>query len=248
MAHVIILAGGKGTRMKSELPKVLHQVKGIPIIKRLLKSVEPICATPTLVVGHKAADVIAATENKYNYAEQKEQLGTGHAIMCAQDGLKDKKDIKTIIILPGDHPLITTGSMKSVEALHNEKNATITLGTLAVPDYEGINSVFTHYGRIIRDANGDVGKIVEFKDATDAEKATKEVNLSFYCFDAEWLWAHINDIKNENASKEFYLTDLIQIAKDQGKVVTAYPLNNVTECLGINTPDQLKMVEDAIAE
>ncbi len=247
MPHVIILAGGKGTRMKSDLPKVLHPVKGVPIITRLLKSVEPICPQPTLIVGHKAQDVIVATGNKYLYAEQKEQLGTGHAIMCAEASLKEK-DISTIIVLPGDHPLISTDTIKEIEQLHNNKKAVVTLATFVVPNFEEMYSTFLHYGRIIRNAQNDVEKIVEFKDATEEERNSKEVNLSYYAFDAKWLWKNIHLIKNNNAAHEFYLTDLIKIAKDQREIVTAYPIQNIVECMGINTPEQLKMVEDAISE
>lgn len=247
MNHVIILAAGKGTRMKSELPKVLHPVKGVPIIKRLLKNIAPICERPTLVVGHKAEDVIASTNNEYHYIIQKEQLGTGHAVICAAQELKGK-DFTNVIVLPGDHPLVSAKTLQSILDLHTQNQSTITLGTLIAPNFEGDNSVFSHYGRIIRNAHGLVDKIVEYKDATEEERAVREVNMFYYCFNAQWLFENISKLTNNNASQEYYLTDMVKIANDQGKTVTAYPVENIAEGYGINTPEQLRMVEDAINE
>ncbi len=245
MVHIIILAGGKGTRMKSDLPKVLHEIGGVPIIKRLLKNIAPLCPAPSIIVGHKADDVKNATEHEYHYIEQKEQLGTGHAIMCAKEELKDK-NLETVIILPGDHPLIQKETLEDLLALHAKSKAVVTLATTIAPHFEGDYSVFMHYGRIIRGADGTVDRIVEYKDATEEERASHEVNLSYYCFDADWLWQNIDLLKNKNAAKEYYLTDMVHIAKEQGKIVAAFPINALNECLGINTPEQLRMVEAAL--
>jgi bifunctional UDP-N-acetylglucosamine pyrophosphorylase / glucosamine-1-phosphate N-acetyltransferase len=245
MAHIIILAGGKGTRMKSDMPKVLHPVKGKPIIERQLENITSICADPTIIVGFKADEVRAATHNKYHYVEQKEQLGTGHAIMCAKKDL-EKRDIKTIIVLPGDHPLVQAQTLEYLLELHHNQKAAVTIGTTVVPNYDGEYSIFQNYGRIIRGQDGTVAKIVEFKDASDEERASREVNLSYYCFDATWLWANIDTIANKNKANEYYLTDMVQIAKEQGLVVAAYPIQSLTECLGINSPEQLRMVEAAL--
>jgi UDP-N-acetylglucosamine diphosphorylase/glucosamine-1-phosphate N-acetyltransferase len=245
MAHIIILAGGKGTRMKSELPKVLHEVGGMPIIKRLLETMKPLCPTPTIIVGHKADAVRDATDHSYHYVEQKEQLGTGHAIMCAAEELKDAGH-ETIIVLPGDHPLVQKQTLDNLVELQAQTGAVVTLATTIAPHFEDDYSLFTHYGRIIRGLDGTVDKIVEFKDASEEERASREVNLSYYCFDANWLWQNIHKLKNINASKEYYLTDMVKIAKDQGQIVAAYPINALTECLGINTPEQLRMVEQAL--
>jgi UDP-N-acetylglucosamine diphosphorylase/glucosamine-1-phosphate N-acetyltransferase len=249
MVHVIIMAGGKGTRMKSDIPKVLHPVRGVPIINRVLLSVEPLCARPTLVVGYKADDVIAATggkDGKYSYARQKEPLGTGHAVMSAKDLLSPRSDIKTIIVLNGDHPLIRTETIRDLAALHARNKATITLGTFRVPDYDGIHSIFNGWGRIIRNPDGRVEKIVEFKDASEAERAIREVNLNYYCFNAAWLWQNIDALEKNNAAGEYYLTDMVKIAKDQGRPVSTFEVKEFTECLGINTIEQLRMVEEAI--
>jgi bifunctional UDP-N-acetylglucosamine pyrophosphorylase / glucosamine-1-phosphate N-acetyltransferase len=246
MAHIIILAGGKGTRMKSELPKVLHEIKGTPIILRQLENMSSLCPEPTIIVGFKADEVRQATGNRYHYVEQKEQLGTGHAIMCAKENLKDK-DFQTIIVLPGDHPLVKAETFEKLLNLHNQQKAVVTIGTYVVPHYEEQYSMFMNFGRVIRGEDGTVSKIVEFKDATDEERACKEVNLSYYCFDAQWLWNNIDKISNNNKAGEYYLTDLVQIAKDQGLIVAAYPIQDINECLGINSPEQLAMVEAALA-
>ncbi len=247
MNHVIILAAGKGTRMKSELPKVLHPIKGVAMINRLLERVTPVSEKPTLIVGHKAEDVIRDTDNKYHYVLQKDQLGTGHAIMCAAPELKDK-GYDTVTVLMGDQPLITTETLQELIDLQKASGATIAMNTVVVSDYEGVNNTFYHFGRVIRAADNTVEKIVEYKDATEEERACKEVNISYYCFDAKWLWQNINSLTNNNAAQEYYITDLVKIAKDQGKLVVANPLKNIVESYGINTPEQLKIVEEAISE
>lgn len=246
MIHVVLLSGGKGTRMKSDLPKVLHPVLGVPIINRLLASVLPLCPKPTLIVGHKAEQVIAATGNAYHYVLQKEQLGTGHAIQCAKADLVGRSDIDTILVLPGDHPLISTDTLLNLIQAHEQSEATITLGTTVVTDYEGDRAVFEHYGRVIRDSTNVVDRIVEYKDASPEERAVREVNVSYYCFNATWLWQNIDSLRDTNASKEFYLTDLIHIAKEQGKKIEPFIFSNI-ECLGVNTPEQLAQVEQALS-
>lgn len=245
-AHVIILAAGKGTRMKSDLPKVLHPVKGVPIVKRILKTIEPMSPQPTLIVGHKAEEVIAATDNKYHYVHQTEQKGTGHAIIVAAPELKDRTDIDSIIMIYGDTPLISLNTLQSISHIQKEKEASIVMTSVITPDFEGDNSLFMNYGRIIRAADGTVDRIVEYKDATEEERACKEVNVGYYCFDAQWLWENISLLNDNNAAKEFYITDLIKIAKDQGKLVIPYAIEDRKEALGINTPEQLKMVEALI--
>jgi bifunctional UDP-N-acetylglucosamine pyrophosphorylase/glucosamine-1-phosphate N-acetyltransferase len=245
MVHIVLLAAGKGTRMKSDMPKVLQPVGGVPIILRLLNSVEPICPQPTLIVGYKAEEVVAATDNKYNYVVQHEQLGTGHAIMAAKESLKGREDVKNILILLGDHPLVQTKTLENLISNHEKSGAMITLATTIVDEYTGLKSVFNHYGRIVRDEHGNVDRIVEFKDATPAEKQIKEVNVSYYCINADWLWENIEKIGNNNAAHEYYLTDIVGIARSQDKRVDAFPFNNI-ECLGINTLEELQIVEKAL--
>jgi bifunctional UDP-N-acetylglucosamine pyrophosphorylase/glucosamine-1-phosphate N-acetyltransferase len=247
MNHIIILAGGKGTRMRSDLPKVLHSVKGVPIINRLLSSISPICARPTIIVGYGADQVIASTGNAYEYARQEAQLGTGHAIMCAKESLQGRAEIERIVVLNGDHPLVKADTVNGIINSHVRNGSTVTLGTFTVPDFDGVFSVFNNFGRILKDAEQGVDRIVEFKDATEAERGIKEVNLNYYCFDAGWLWKNIDLLKSNNAAGEFYLTDMVHIAKEQGKMISAYAIADMVDCLGINTPEQLKLVEEAIS-
>jgi UDP-N-acetylglucosamine diphosphorylase/glucosamine-1-phosphate N-acetyltransferase len=247
MVHVVILAGGKGTRMKSDMPKVLHPVKGVPIITRLLASVTQIDPKPTLIVGHKAQEVIDATENKYHYVEQKEQLGTGHAAQIACEALKGSP-IKTLVILPGDHPLVSVETIQRLVDAHSHSDAAVSLGTAKIAEGDERLMIFNNYGRIIRNAEGKVDSIVEFKDANEEQRAVREFNLSYYCFDFAWLCDNLGKLKNNNASGEYYLTDMVHMAIEQGRHVDSYAITNVVECLGINSPEQLKMVEDAISD
>jgi bifunctional UDP-N-acetylglucosamine pyrophosphorylase/glucosamine-1-phosphate N-acetyltransferase len=245
MIHVVILAAGKGTRMKSEIPKVLHPVKGMPILHRLLTSVTQIDPRPTLIVGHKAEQVIEATGNKYHYVDQKEQLGTGHAVRVACESLQDK-GITTLVVLPGDHPLVSIETINNLIENHSKSDAAVSLGTAKIEEGDPRLMIFNNYGRIIRNAEGNVDSIVEFKDATEEQRAVKEFNLSYYCFDFAWLCKNISTLKNTNASGEYYLTDMVHVAIEQGRHVDSYVITNVIECMGINSPEQLKMVEDAI--
>jgi bifunctional UDP-N-acetylglucosamine pyrophosphorylase/glucosamine-1-phosphate N-acetyltransferase len=245
MVHVAILAAGKGTRMNSDLPKVLHQVKGISIIERLLASVTQINPKPTILVGHKAQEVIAATGNKYHYIEQKEQLGTGHAVRVICEALAGE-DIETLVILPGDHPLVSVDTINRLIENHAKHDAVVSLGTAKVSEGDPRLMIFNNYGRIIRNVEGNVDRIVEYKDATEDERKVREFNLSYYAFNFKWLCENISKLKNNNASKEYYVTDMVHIAIEQGRHVDSYAITNVVECLGINSPEQLKMVEDAI--
>ncbi len=248
MVHVAILAAGKGTRMKSDLPKVLHPVKGISIIERLLSSVTQIAPKPTILVGHKGEEVIAALGNSnYHFVEQKEQLGTGHAVRTICESLQSQ-DIKTLIILPGDHPLVSVETINKLIENHSKSDAAVSLGTAKIEEGDPRLMIFNNYGRIIRNAEGHVDSIVEYKDATEEQRAVKEFNLSYYAFDFKWLCENISKLNNNNASKEYYVTDMVHMAIEQGRHVDSYPITNVVECLGINSVEQLKMVEDAIAE
>ena len=248
MTHVIILAGGKGKRMNSEQegPKVLRKVGGVSLILRTLSAVRPICETPTIVVGFGADQVITATGERYHYVHQAEQLGTGHAVACAKRELAARRDIRHIIVLNGDHPFISTDMLRQLVATREESRASIVMATIVVPDFEDYRIGLNSFGRVVRNANGSVRSIVEFKDADTETRELREVNPNYYCFDPDWLWAHVEKLSNTNVAKEFYITDLVGIAVAEGARVEAFPLADPREGLGVNTPEELASAEASV--
>jgi bifunctional UDP-N-acetylglucosamine pyrophosphorylase/glucosamine-1-phosphate N-acetyltransferase len=228
----IVLAAGEGKRMKSDLSKVVHKVAGLPIIKRVCNAVKDSGIDRcVVVVGHKKEQVEDTMKDEVLYAVQKEQLGTGHAVIQAIPMIGDAKKV---VVLCGDAPLISASTIK--EALEqNEKNgesATILTACFENP---------TGYGRIIRNQNGDVSGIVEHKDATDEQKLVNEVNSSMYCFDRDALLSSISKINNKNAQNEYYLTDVIKIMISEGKKVGTYKVNDKNDIMGIN--DRMQLAE-----
>jgi len=147
-----------------------------------------------------------------------------------------------IMVLYGDHPLITTRTIDQLFELHEKETATISLMTTVVPDFEAWREGFTSFGRILRDSGGKISGIREVKDCTEKEKNIHEVNPGYYCFDSQWLWANIDKIKNKNNQKEYYLTDLIEIAVSEREKIVSLKID-AKECLGINTKEQLSFVE-----
>jgi bifunctional UDP-N-acetylglucosamine pyrophosphorylase/glucosamine-1-phosphate N-acetyltransferase len=242
MNQIVILAGGKGTRMQSDKPKVLHKVNGVPIIKRLLQNVETLFAKPAIIIGYKGDEVVSLLGERYHYIRQPEQLGTGHAIWCAKEALAPK-NYKNIIVMPGDHPLISSETLKKLLDLRTKEQTKISLAVVSVPHFEGNFAGFYHYGRIICKDNGEIKGIVEFKDATEEQRKIKEVNPSYYCFDATWLWENIEKLNNQNAAQEYYLTDMVKIAFEQGEKIASFVIQNAYEGLGVNDKQQLKVAE-----
>lgn len=245
----VVLAAGKGTRMRSSLPKVLHQVAGLPLLAHVLNAVEaipdaPVFASlraslvnhrPIVVVGHGADHVAASFGERCLYAMQEEQLGTGHAVLMAQeevDALSPLPDI--VLVCYGDTPLLTGDILAQLLAEHIEHQATITFLT-------GVAGFPSDYGRIVRDAEGAVREIVEVKRATSEQLLIREVNSGVYCFDRGWLWPTLRALPR-NPVGEYYLTDLIKIAADQGRTLTTV-MGLLDETLGINNRVQLAELE-----
>lgn len=227
LIHGIVLCAGKGTRMKSDQPKVVQTILGYEMINYVLKSLrEAGIEDNTLVVGYKKNEVIEKIKfNDCHFVTQEEQLGTGHAIKQCKESFKDKKGIT--IIAYGDTPLITPDTFKKlIEKHQNEKNK-ITILTAEVDNPYG-------YGRIIRNDLGTVERIVEENDATYQEKEIKEVNSGIYCFDTELLFSLINEIKISPKKQEYYLTDLIEIFKKEGYRISAFKCKDETEIKGVN--------------
>ncbi len=239
----IILAGGKGSRMNANLPKALVEVVGKPMIERVSEAVRAVCGEIVVVIGHEGDKVRDFLGNKVEYAWQKEQLGTGHAVGCVR-GANNWNDFDSIVVVPTDHPLISSNTIKSLIEKRESSGAEIVLATILVPCFEGdYKKNFYSFGRIVRNQRGEVNSIIEAKDATKEEIKIKELNAGFYCFKPTWLWSHIDKLKNLNAQKEYYLTDLVKIAKEEGASILAFSPENPKEGLGVNTKEQKEFVE-----
>lgn len=236
--RVVILAAGKGTRMNSDLPKVLHKLQSKPLIDYVIDESELLNPKEIiLVVGFKKESVIKHTESRINlkYATQIEQLGTGHAVLQTNELLKNRRG--HILILYGDVPNIKASTLQPIVNDHISNNRDLTLITAEIDDPTG-------YGRIIRDKNGNLLKIVEEKDCSDDEKKIKEWNPGIYIFKIPEVFKILNNIKTNNASKEYYLTDAIGLAQQSNMQIKAIKIENSDEVIGVNTADQLKELED----
>lgn len=237
MIASIILAAGKGTRMKSKKPKVLHQIAGKPLLWHVCKAASDVGVDETvIVVGYKGDEVKEALGDSYKYALQAEQLGTGHAVMEAEEYISD--DIDTVLVLSGDAPLLTEASLKKLVQHHKIKGLAATVLSAIVPDA-------TNYGRIVRD-NGLVKKIVEEKDASPEERSINEINSGIYCFNKQLLFKALKKIKPENKQGEYYLTDVIEILVKDNHLVDATAVEGFVEILGINDRVQLSEAEQVL--
>ncbi len=231
----VILAAGKGTRMKSKLPKVLHKAGGKSMVQHVIDAAKAAGSSRTVVItGFGSEAVRAAIGEQAECVEQKEQLGTGHAVLQAKPLLQDEKG--TIMVLCGDTPLLTGDLLKKPYDAHVAARAKATVLTAIMPDATG-------YGRIVRAADGSVEKIVEHKDATEAEREICEVNSGIYCFDAQALFQSLAQVTNDNAQGEYYLPDVLWILKKQGEKIAAVAADNYEDTLGINSRLQLAGAE-----
>ncbi|EJO20471.1 UDP-N-acetylglucosamine diphosphorylase/glucosamine-1-phosphate N-acetyltransferase [Streptococcus sp. AS14] len=224
--YAIILAAGKGTRMKSDLPKVLHKVAGISMLEHVFRSVNAINPEKTVtVVGHKAELVEQVLAGQTDFVRQTEQLGTGHAVMMAEPVLENLTG--QTLVIAGDTPLITGESLKNLIDFHiNHKNVATILTAEADNPFG--------YGRIVRNQHDEVLKIVEQKDASDFEQQIKEINTGTYVFDNARLFEALKNINTNNAQGEYYITDVIGIFRENGEKVGAYTLKDFDESLGVN--------------
>ena len=235
--RVIILAAGKGTRMNSDLPKVLHKLNGKPLLDYVLDESELLNPREVLlVVGFQKEHVISHTKNRINlkYAAQIEQLGTGHAVLQTEELLKNKKG--HILILYGDVPNIKASTLRPIIDDHVVNDRDLTLITAEIDNPTG-------YGRIIRDKNDRLLKIVEEKDCNDNEKKIKEWNPGIYIFKIPKVFEILNNIKANNASKEYYLTDIVEYASNEHRSVKTVAPSLRFEAKGVNSKKQLAELE-----
>ncbi|MFA6256794.1 MAG: NTP transferase domain-containing protein [Candidatus Paceibacterota bacterium] len=238
--RIVVLAGGKGTRMKSELPKALASLHGKPLVKHLLDSVDQagIDERPIVVVGYRRDLVMQELGDKYEYAVQEEQLGTGHAVLAAKEACGDAENI---IVISGDQPFITPDTIKNLLRKHIESNATLTITTAVLPDFEDWRKGFTMYGRILRQGDKIIDR--EYRDATEEEKKIKEVNVSCFAFKASWLWENLQKIDREkNVQNEYYLTDLWEETSATNEKIGSIEVNP-REALGANSKEELEILE-----
>lgn len=229
--YAIVLAAGKGTRMKSQKPKVVHEVLYKPMINHVVDELKLLGVDKTIVVvGHEANQVEAIVDD-VTFVYQKEQLGTGHAVLQAKDVLKDKEGMT--LVLNGDAPLIRKETLQGMIDFHlnNHNQATVMSADC---------DTSTHYGRVVK-VDGQVKGIVEFKDLLDSQRDITEMNTGEYCFDNQALFKALENVSNNNAQNEYYLTDVIEIMNDQGLKVDAYKIDDFNEVGGIN--DRVALAE-----
>lgn len=233
----IILAAGYGKRMKSNLPKVLHRVLGKPLVAWVMEAVQPLLdQPPVLVIGYGRELVRAAFGDKVRYAVQEEQLGTGHAVLMAREYLERMQGY--VLVLAGDMPLLRTKTLRSLAKAALGKAGAVLTCLLEDP---------TGYGRVLRDENGQVLRIVEHRDASEEELAVKEVNTSVYCFQAPLLLQCLTKLTCNNAQGEYYLTDCVSLLRQAGEEFGVFCAPDPIEGMGVNDQEQLRACETLLA-
>ena len=244
--HVVVLAAGKGTRMKSRVPKVLHRISGSSLIERVLRTADAVSPTTvTLVVGHggdtvkKAlGDVASGTNPRLQFVIQKQQLGTGHALLQTRPVLEGKSGV--VVLLSGDVPLLTGRTLQSLVAVHRQSQAAATVITAEMARPFG-------YGRIVR-AKGDIARIVEERDASPAQRKLTEINSGIYAFELKSLFAALDAIGPSNSQAEYYLPDLVAIYRRQKRTVATFTVERAEEIRGINSRTELAEVSAMVRQ
>lgn len=234
----IILAAGKGTRMKSGRAKVTFQLAGKPMLQRVVDTAaRSSCGQIFVVVGYQKESVIACLreDSRLVFVEQAEQLGTGHAVIMVQPLLPDS--VSAVLILSGDVPLLRHETLERLYQEHMASGASCTVLTAFLDDAG-------KYGRILRNEAGRVAGIVEYKDATEEQRSIKEWNTGIYCFSARELFASLSQVKSANQQQEYYLTDVVSILQREGKIIASVVVDDLSEVAGVNSQEQLAALED----
>ena len=238
----VILAAGKGKRLHSEqfsAPKVLREANGKPLLRYVVNNLSfiPDKKDIIIVAGYKKEMVFNAFNEGYTFAVQDEQLGTGHAVNCAREALKDYDG--PVLVCYGDMPMFKKETYENLVKVHEEAGNDCTILT-------GVSNRGLAYGRIIRDENGDFKCVVEDKDCTPEQKKINELNVGIYVFDSKKLFSCLGELKNSNAQGEYYLTDVPAIMMSKGYKIGTYTTHDDTEILGVNTPEELALCESLL--
>jgi bifunctional UDP-N-acetylglucosamine pyrophosphorylase/glucosamine-1-phosphate N-acetyltransferase len=238
---IIVLAAGKGKRINAvDIPKPMFPIKGKPMlgyVADMLKTIKT--ERPIMVVGFQGQKVLDYLEDRdqFDFVWQKEQLGTGHAVMAAEELLKGKDG--TTVVINGDNPFFKPETIERIKNQLEEKQAVMAISSVELdPSFS--------FGRIITNADGHVQEIIEVKNATPQQLEVRLMNAGLYAFNNDWLWRTIHEIQKDDLSQEFYITDLVAIAAQKGETVIAVPITHPNEAIGINTLDNLKAAEDAL--
>lgn len=239
---VIILAAGEGKRMKSDIPKMVHELNGKALVEHVLDNAlaSGICTKPIVVVSPRHTAVQDRLGDRATYTIQEEQIGTGNATMAAEVAADSLDDI---VVLYGDMPLLSSDSIKRLVEHHQKTDATITLLTAVTPDFEDWRAAFDSFGRIVRNGQGTIERIVEYRDATEAERQIRELSTCFFAFKADWLWEHLKGLDNDNDQDQYLLVDLVQVAMEQNKPIELLEID-VKEVIGINSQRDLALAKE----
>ena len=235
----IILAAGKGTRMKSDLAKVLHPIDGKPMLSFPVAVAREVGSREVVVIVGYQAELIEEVmkDEGLVFITQKEQLGTGHAVLQARGHFRSFEG--TILILCGDVPLLRSRTVRELIAFHRAERAAVTVMTTVLEDPAG-------YGRVVKSGGGGIVKIVEARDATEEERQIREINTGIYCAEAPFLFEAVGEIDNHNAQGEFYLTDIVAVALRKGKKACSFIAADHREVMGINTQGELEEAEKVL--
>jgi len=228
----------------AKVPKVLVMLKNRPLILYVLEEIEKIgqLIKPVIVTGYMSKKVEDVLGDGYLYAWQEKQLGTANALMAA----KRKIHAENIVVLYGDMPFVKAESLKALIKMHLKTGGNISMLTAQTENFKGQYHSLEHYGRIIREPLGhEIIAVVEYKDASEAQKKIKEINTGVYMFNTKWLWNNLYKIQNNNAQKEFYLTDIVAVAISQGEKARSLMVD-AKEVFGVNSREDLEMAEKSL--
>lgn len=237
---VVILAAGQGRRMGSELPKVMHTLNEKPLIEHVVERVKSsgVCDNLVVVVSKDHTLIQDHVGDRARYAIQEKQLGTGHATAAACEAIGN---VDHVVVLYGDMPFIEPESIRRLVETHRGENSVLTVLTATTPDFTDWKSAFETFGRVVRNDEGNVQKIVEWKDADEDILKIKELSTCFFCFDAAWLWDRLAQLDNTNAQEEYYLTDLVTFAIGEGHRIHTAPVA-LHEAMGVNRKEDLEIL------